>query len=139
MKATPAESVAFLRERLRAARPDPRVPKLIADLDADDFDVRERATAELARLGSAVKADLKKAYENGPSAEAHWRLEVLLGRLADSFSEDAARLGAVSVLETIGTDEARRVLEDVAKGPPDTRLTREAKAALQRMNVRPEP
>ncbi len=45
---------------------------------------------------------------------------------------------AASVLETIGTDDARQVLADLAKGPPDSRLTKEAKAALQRMNVRPE-
>ncbi len=70
MKAAPAESVAFLRERLRPPPPpDPRIPKLIADLDDDDFNVRQKATAELAKLGKAVEADLKKAHDDRPSPE----------------------------------------------------------------------
>jgi hypothetical protein len=38
MKSTPAESVAFLHERLRPAPPpEPDVTRLVADLDNDDF------------------------------------------------------------------------------------------------------
>ena len=65
------------------------------------------------------------------------RLERLLSRLTDSFLDETARVRAASVLEMIGTDEARQELEELAKGPPDERLTKEAKAALQRMNGRP--
>ncbi len=97
--------------------------------------MREKATAELAKLGKAVEADLKKAHDARPSPEARWRLEGLLGRLTDAFSEETARVRAAAVLETIGTIEARQALEDLAKGPPDSRLTKEAKAALQRMKA----
>jgi hypothetical protein len=38
------------------------------------------------------------------------------------------------LLERIGTPEARLVLETLGKGDPDARLTREAKAALQRLH-----
>ncbi len=137
MKATPTESVAFLRERLRPTPPDPRVAMLIANLDDDDFNIREKATMDLAALGLAVKADLKKALGRRPSPEARWRLDALLSRLTDAFSEETARLRAASVLEEIGTDEARQLLEELAKGPPDSRLTREAKASLQRLSARP--
>src|SRR5205807_723511 len=44
----PQNSVSFLRERAQPpTTPNPltRLPKLIADLDADDFESRERATA----------------------------------------------------------------------------------------------
>ncbi|HVS38814.1 MAG TPA: hypothetical protein VMS17_24875 [Gemmataceae bacterium] len=136
MKATPADSVAFLREQLKPPPPpDPRIPRLIADLDSDDFDVREKATRDLAKLGKAAEAEMRNTYEHKPSAEVRWRLELLLSRLTDSFSEETARIRAVSVLETIGTDEARQVLEETAKGPTDQRLSREAKAALQRMKA----
>ena len=40
---------------------------------------------------------------------------------------------AVEVLERVETEEARRVLEAMAKGVPEARLTREAKAALSRL------
>jgi hypothetical protein len=39
----------------------------------------------------------------------------------------------VSILERIGTPEARDVVRHVATGPPASRLTREATAALERM------
>ena len=39
----------------------------------------------------------------------------------------------VEVLERIGTREARRVLEAMARGMPESRLTGEAKAALARL------
>jgi hypothetical protein len=37
------------------------------------------------------------------------------------------------VLEDVGTAPARRILEALAGGEPEARLTREAKAALRRL------
>jgi HEAT repeat protein len=128
--------VAFLRDHLRPSPPPaPHTARLIADLDDDDFNVREKATAELAKLGKSVEADLKKADGARPSPEARWRLERLLARLTDAFSEETARVRAVAVLETIGTDDARQALEELVKGPADERLTKEAKASLLRMKA----
>jgi hypothetical protein len=39
------------------------------------------------------------------------------------------------VLERIGTKPAREVIESVAKGPPNARLTIDAKSALSRMSA----
>ena len=140
MKATAAESVAFLRERVKPAPPpDTQVPKLIADLDNDDFATREKATADLFKRGKAIYPDLQKAYMDTPAPEARWRLEILLIRLKDAPSDETAVVRAVQVLETIGTDDARQVLEYLTKGRPDSRITTEAKASLQRLNARPSP
>ena len=46
-------------------------------------------------------------------------------------------LRAVELLEHIGSREARQVLERLAKGAPEARLTREAKASLERLALRP--
>ena len=43
------------------------------------------------------------------------------------------------MLEAIGSPDARQVLETLATGLPEARLTREAKAALQRLARRPIP
>ena len=51
-------------------------------------------------------------------AGCRWRLELLLARLKDALSEDTAKLRAAQVLETIGGDDARQVLEYLAKGRP---------------------
>jgi hypothetical protein len=140
MKAAPAESVAFLREHVKPAPPpDARTSQLVADLDSNDFEVRERAMTDLARRGMSVYPDLQKAYTGDPMPEARWRLETLLARLKDAPSEDTAKLRAVQVLETIGTDDARQVLEYLTKGRPDSRVTTEAKASLQRLNAHPSP
>jgi hypothetical protein len=45
-------------------------------------------------------------------------------------------LRAVAVLEDIGTPQARRLLEELANGAPEARLTREAKSSLRRLDLR---
>jgi len=42
---------------------------------------------------------------------------------------------AVEILETVVAPDARRLLADLAAGAPDARLTREAKASLDRMRA----
>jgi hypothetical protein len=44
----------------------------------------------------------------------------------------ASVLRAMEVLEQIGAPEARQALEELAKGPADSPLVRQAKAALGR-------
>jgi hypothetical protein len=43
---------------------------------------------------------------------------------------------AIAVLEEVGTPEARRVLEQLAGGVAEARVTREAKGALERLKGR---
>ena len=47
------------------------------------------------------------------------------------FGETLRSVRGVRVLETIGGKAAREVLEEAAKGPADSRLTKEAKAVLE--------
>jgi hypothetical protein len=46
---------------------------------------------------------------------------------------------AVAALEMMGDDSARALLETLAKGAPEARLTREAAAALERLTGRKAP
>jgi len=43
---------------------------------------------------------------------------------------------AVEALEYMNTPEARQVLHATSEGAPEARLTREAKAALERLSTR---
>jgi RNA polymerase sigma factor (sigma-70 family) len=127
----PKQAVPFLKGRVgRVEQKD--VSKLIAQLDDDSFEVRERATEELIALGRAAEAAVRKAAASG-SAEVRVRAEGILGRL-EKGSNDTAKLRALEALEMAGTPEARRVLEEVAKGAAEAELTREAKAALGRLS-----
>jgi WD40 repeat protein len=133
----PARSLPLLSERVR---PVPRVAagrirRLIADLDDDDFDVRARATAALQELGDVAEPALRKAVRQSASEEVRRRAEDLLTKLAAPVPPAAQLrlLRALAVLEAVGTAEARRLLESLADGEPEARLTQEARAALDRL------
>jgi dipeptidyl aminopeptidase/acylaminoacyl peptidase len=137
-------AVPFLQKRLRPApEPDPdaakRLPRLLADLDNDDFAAREKATEEIAKLGPAAAPALCKALDGSPSPELRRRAEHLLDRLRGPTDDPELMraVRAVEALEQVGTPEARRVLEAVGKGAEGARLTAEAKAALARLAGRP--
>jgi RNA polymerase sigma factor (sigma-70 family) len=132
LSAAPRQAVGLLKEHLRpVAAADPKqTARLIADLDGDDFDTRERAARELEKLGEGAEGALRKALAGKPSAEAGRRIEALLNSVEGR--QNLEMLRGVEVLERLGTAEARELLETLARGAPGARLTREAKAALER-------
>jgi WD40 repeat protein len=138
--AAPAQAVPFIKDRLPAVpHADPKkIAQLVKDLDAEDFDVREQASKELAKIAEVAEGALSAALKSSPSAEARRRAEDLLAKIQkDPAGEALQALRAVEVLEHIGTPEASRVLEGLARGAPEARLTRDARAALDRLGRRP--
>jgi WD40 repeat protein len=137
LTADPARAVAFLKDRLKAmpAGDVQRLAQLIADLDADKFAVREKATQELEALGRAAEPALQKALQGQPGLEARRRINELLGKVKGvAAGGDAARQArALEALELMGTAEARQLLEALAKGEADDPLTQDAKKALRRL------
>ncbi len=135
LRANGALAERFLKERLRpAAASDPKkIARLIADLDQDDFAARESATKQLSELGELAEVALRAALNDKPSAEKRRGVEELLKRLDAANSPELLRgVRAVEVLESLDTPEARRVLQDLAEGGAEARLTREAVAARER-------
>jgi WD40 repeat protein len=137
LSAAPEPTVPFLKEKLQVlAKLDEKLlAQWIAELDHDEFDVRQNATENVASLGEAAESALVKALKNKPSLEARRRIELLLERLkaVGPDGKGLRVLRAVEVLERIGTAEAKEVLEAVAKGLPDAPQTRAAKASLERL------
>jgi hypothetical protein len=135
--ASPTEAVAFLSRHLRpVAAPDAqRLAGLIGDLDSEAFATREQATKELTKLGAVAEPALRRALDKAPSTEARRRVEQLLARLENlsSTGEPLRVSRSVEALERIATPEARHLLTKLSAGAPDAPLTREAKAALQRL------
>jgi hypothetical protein len=129
------DSVPFLGDRLLPApRANPGIARLIGDLNNNEFAIRQKATDELEKLGESAESDLRHALANADELEMQRRLKDLLAPLEGWSGERLRRLRATAVLEYIGTAEARKILESLAKGIPDARLTQEAKAALERLN-----
>jgi hypothetical protein len=132
----PERSVPFLAGRLRpaAAADARRVAALVADLDNDSFEVREKAARELEALGESARAGLMKALPDAPSLGVRRRVGQLLERLDGTPTGDALRaLRAVEVLEHADNAEARALLDKLANGAPEARLTQDAKAARDRL------
>jgi hypothetical protein len=139
---TPTEAVAHFRKNLQpaVAGDEKRIAALILDLDSEEFAVRDRVTRELEKLGEAASEACRKALEGQLSPEVRRRLEALARQQADQawdFSADKLRtLRALEVLELAGTPEARQLLARLANGLPSAWQTREARAALERLQRR---
>jgi hypothetical protein len=135
LMARPAPAAVLLAERLRPAAPveEKAVRQLLRDLDADDFTAREKAAAELTKIADQAEPLLRQAAE-GASPEGKRRIERLLEGIEDLPPEQVRPVRAVEVLEGVGTAPARQLLAEVARGAPPARLTREARAALARLN-----
>jgi hypothetical protein len=133
--ATPDTVVAFLGKQLRPeAPPDAgNLRQLIADLNSDNFRIREKADKELLKMGHAAAPALRKALET-VAPEAARRIEQLLARKPDlgSRPEQLRRLRAMQVLERMDSETARRMLVDLAAGLPLAAETKEAMAACAR-------
>ena len=116
---------------------DERLARLIADLDNVAFATRAQAARELEELGERAMDRLQKAATGNPSLEVKRQLETLLGKQTQERlnpSPEVLRiLRALEVLELAGTPEARQMLERLASGAPQARLTQEAKASLDRL------
>jgi WD40 repeat protein len=130
------ESVAYLSPRFKPAPPpdEKRIAQLITDLDNESFDVREKATAALGRLGQQAEPTLTRALEKTESTEVRTRIGRLLEKLKDPVappSPELVQLRMLEVLTNSETEEAHDLLKELAKGSPETQLTRAAKAALK--------
>jgi hypothetical protein len=130
-------TVPFLRERLRQPAPadGEHLARLIAELDGKRFAVRQRASAELEKLGEVAELALRKALAARPAPEVRRRLEALLHKLRVPRQRQAR---AVEVLEHIGTPAARKLLGEWAKRGSESPLAREAQGALARLEQQRE-
>jgi WD40 repeat protein len=135
----PAQAVPFLKGQLQPAVPvdQEQVQKRIADLDNDRFTIREAALRELESIGGSARPLLRQALQGQLSQEARRRIEQLLEKLQRSIpSAQVRELRAIEVLEATETTDTRQILQKLAQGAPEARLTQEAKAALERLAKR---
>jgi hypothetical protein len=140
--AAPQQALALLKKNVRptpAAQADWRA--WVKDLGSEQFAVREKASRALEALEERAYPLLKQALTGTPPLEGRRRIERLLGKLAYPLKSPKAirELRAVEVLEHIGTEQARQVLQALAKGAPGSRLTEEARASLERLAKRKAP
>ncbi len=107
---------------------------------------RPAAQRRLLVLGRRATAALRGRLEAPPESETplaertRSAIEKLLPQienphLAAPAITEPTTTGALRVLERIGSAEARGVLKDLAAGPEELRIAREARAALSRLTA----
>jgi predicted transcriptional regulator len=139
---SPPQTLPLLRNHLQSATPPPEPPtekikRWLADLDSDDFATRQKVEHELEKCGLLAVPALRKALTVNVSLEFRKRVNAILEHIERTrAAQELQQLRALEVLEYIGTVEARGLLEDLAKGVPEARLTQEAKASLARLAKR---
>jgi RNA polymerase sigma factor (sigma-70 family) len=135
-----AQSVPFLRERQKPVQAADAVvvKKLIEDLDAKEYAKREAATRALQDLGEMAVPTLRAMQKTSLSAESRSRVGRLIFEATNSNQISGDRLRgvrAVAVLEKAGTEDAKKLLQSLASGLEEARLTREARLALERLQA----
>ncbi|MGH7171137.1 MAG: hypothetical protein ACRELF_10645 [Gemmataceae bacterium] len=136
----PHQAIALIKEQLASVKgPDARrIDRLIADLDSDEFDKREKASQELEKLGALAESALRQARDKAPSLEMRRRINVLLEALKKGEPSPQQRQAArlTEVLERLATPEARKLLRKLATGSSGAWFAAEAKAAIRRLDGR---
>jgi WD40 repeat protein len=137
--AFPASALELLKKNLQPAKglalgPD-AVPKLIEDLDAPAFKVREKASHTLQQLGKPILRELQGAFQKTKSLEVQQRLGKIISHLEQESDSPKAlqESRAVEVLERIATPEARELLTTLAGGARGALLTEQAQLSLERL------
>jgi hypothetical protein len=137
LEAVPEQAVALIRARVKpAVAIEPaKLERWIAELDGPQFTVRRAAYDNLIGAGLQAEPPVRRALAASPSLEVRRRLETLLDRQARHVltGKELQAWRATEVLETIGTPEARQLLQSLARGAPGDRVTEEASGCLTRL------
>jgi WD40 repeat protein len=138
LAASPEAAVKMLQARLAPAAVPDRVAisRYIAGLSSENTQVRQRAMCDLRSIGASAIPALQERLEAKPPLEESRRIRQLLPTLTRWQSAELRVLRAIQVLEAIGTPEAHLILERLAKGARESRLTKEAQDSLQRLRSR---
>ena len=133
--AAPSDALKLFSAAIKHAQPlDVNlIQRLIADLDNSQSTERDSASKALSELGRRVKPFLEEAVKTAKSTEVQDRAKKILNDLQRVTRRQLRQMRAVRVLELIGDNESKNLLKKWSDGPPETLLTEEASAALQRL------
>ncbi len=135
----PQATVLLFRERLRpvAEASAERIRHLVAELDNREFTIREEAKKQLGALEDQAASALRMTLKSNLSLQQRRYVEQLLAGLEGIRTPQSLRqVRALEILERLDTPEAKLLLQKLAQGAPEARLTQEAKASLERQAIR---
>jgi WD40 repeat protein len=139
---SPAQAVPFLNSCLKPAQPIKAhlLQKWIDQLVDDQPSARQQAEALLREADRLAEAALRGAADKHPSRAVRQAAAKVLEQLDGPLVPPGLlrELRALEVLEHIGSPETVAVLERLAGGAPESRLTQETRSTLVRLNRKKE-
>ncbi|MDA7979917.1 MAG: WD40 repeat domain-containing protein [Pirellulales bacterium] len=115
-----------------------RILELIAELDSNEYMVRERATEELIRFREIAVDELNAALQETRSAEVRHRISRILSTPEDlprfSREETNRALRVIDLLARDASDESIALLRTIADGFPSRDVMNTAQDALKSGN-----
>jgi WD domain, G-beta repeat len=136
----PQGAVALLKKRLAppSLRRQSDIARQIADLDSDDFKVRQSAYRSLKECGLDAIGNIEAALSGSLSLETRKQLTELceLCQSGAPSPETLRQERGLAVLEWVGDADARIHVAHLAQGPTNAFLTAQARAALARLKSR---
>jgi len=134
LMAAPQLAVPFLKERLKPvpALDAKRIEKCLADLDDNNFMIRDAAAKELEAMGALAAPALERKLQEKLVLETQRRLEGLLEKMERHVltAGELRTVRAIEVLHGIATPEAIALLRTLSKGADGAVTTVQAKRAL---------
>ena len=133
------QATELIRDRFKPQAIDRKeIERQIADLSSKDKATGDRAQAALQRIAPRIEPLLDDALAKQHTPEARRRVEQLLKGIScfETSPERLRELRCVEVLEGIGGDKARAVLESSIEATAHTRLGAEIKSTIERMKGR---
>ncbi len=90
----------------------PEVAKLIAELDDNDWHVREKATEELKKMGDKIVPILRLVLAETKSFEVRTRIRQILGINANGEQNSDLLIASrvIRVLRCIGSEETKKAI-----------------------------
>src|SRR5262249_46334030 len=116
LAARPDQVIPFLKQRLtRALAQESPYARLIADLDRDEFAVREKASSQLEAGGAKAEVAMRLALEGAPSAEASRRMRRALANIAAARDEQIDRLiaGVEKDQAAVSSDQFKALAREI--------------------------
>jgi WD40 repeat protein len=136
LMAHPGRAVEVLTKRLQPdeGANDKEIRELITNLSAAKFAQRDVAIRRLKQIGTRSLPALEQALKKAPDLETGRRIQELLKTVETSLTPETLRdVRAMQILEMIGTQAARKLLGETARGDAGAGKTRMAQAALVRL------
>jgi WD40 repeat protein len=137
MAGDPTVAATYIRNELQPVKPIAAkvLDKVFAELEADAVSVREKASQTLNEFGRVAAQAARARLKITKSEDARRRLSHFIERQEreELNAEELRAIRAVELLESIGGEESRRILEQMAIGEPTAWLTSESVQALRRL------